>query len=32
MNLPSEITIKEQNETTKILGIYFNEDLSTQTI
>ena len=27
MNLPTEITIKEQNETTKILGIYFNEDL-----
>ena len=27
MNLPTEIKIKEQNETTKILGIYFNEDL-----
>ena len=27
INLTTEITIKEQNETTKILGIYFNEDL-----
>ena len=27
MNLPTEITIKDQNETIKILGIYFNEDL-----
>ena len=26
-NLPTEITIKDQNETIKILGIYFNEDL-----
>ena len=26
-NLPNEITIKEQIETIKILGIYFNEDL-----
>ena len=26
-NLPNEITTKEQNETIKILGIYFNEDL-----
>ena len=26
-NLPNEITIKEQNETIEILGIYFSEDL-----
>ena len=26
-NLPTEITIKDQNENIKILGIYFNEDL-----
>ena len=26
-NLPNEITIKEENETIKMLGIYFNEDL-----
>ena len=26
-NLPNEITIKDQNENIKILGIYFNEDL-----
>ena len=26
-NLPNEITIKEQYETIKILGIYFNEHL-----
>ena len=26
-NLPKEITTKEQFETIKILGIYFNEDL-----
>ena len=26
-NLPNEITIKEQIETIKILGIYFHEDL-----
>ena len=26
-NLPNEITIKEQNENIKILGIYFNKDL-----
>ena len=26
-NLANEITTKEQNETIKILGIYFNEDL-----
>ena len=26
-NLPTEITMKDQNENIKILGIYFNEDL-----
>ena len=26
-NVPTEITIKDQNENIKILGIYFNEDL-----
>ena len=27
INIPNEITIKEQYETTKILGILFNDDL-----